>query len=191
MITHEYDQSEISMNMVPQQAMVTIAIVPNKKQVDELEPSLMYSMLFQEILLEIEEDDTQVVRDLVVCCRGKGTHEYQLKQFQDEYEQKSAIWWYNFEIFLYGMLNRALRLFDTETMMKMGVFVRNLHQQLAQLHKEQFSAYVEKFNVCRAQGLRNKEFHHLLDPQGEIHGFNNFLSTSKEWQQPQSLLSAR
>ncbi|CAF2062978.1 unnamed protein product [Rotaria magnacalcarata] len=141
-------------------------------------------MSFKEILLEIEEDETQAVQDLVVYCHGKGTLKYQLKQFLDEYEQKSAILWYNFEIFLYGMLNRALRLLEKETMMKMSFFVRNLYRQLAHMHKEQVSAYVEKCNVCRGQGLRNKEFQHLLDVQGGLLAINNFLSTSKEKQQP-------
>ncbi|CAF2101854.1 unnamed protein product [Rotaria magnacalcarata] len=149
----------------------------DKKQLDKLKSSFMYSMLFKEILLEIEKDDGKSVQDLIVYCRSNDTHESQLKQFQDEYRKKTAINWYSCQTFLCGMLNRALRLLDMETMIKMGFFIRNLYKQL---HKEQSSKYTENFNAYRGQGFGKTEFRHLLDAEGGLLAFNNFLSTSKE-----------
>ncbi|CAF3893878.1 unnamed protein product, partial [Rotaria sp. Silwood1] len=59
------------------------------------------------------------------------------------------MWWYTGELFLYGMLNRALRSLDMEMMIKMGFFIRSLHQQLQQAHKEQSDEYTTKFIVYR------------------------------------------
>ncbi|CAF4185574.1 unnamed protein product, partial [Rotaria sp. Silwood2] len=62
----------------------------------------------------------------------------------------------------------------------MGFFIRNLHQQLEQLHQKQSNMYTEKFVVYRGQGLSQQDFQHLLDTQGGLLSFNNFLSTSKK-----------
>ncbi|CAF2219751.1 unnamed protein product [Rotaria magnacalcarata] len=106
----------------------------DKKQLDKLKSSFMYSMLFKEILFEIEKDDGKSVQDLIVYCRSNGTPESQLKQFQDEHRKKAAI----------------------------------------------CCKYAENFNVYRGQGFGKTEFRHLLDAEGGLLAFNNFLSTSKE-----------
>lgn len=97
---------------------------------NQLPPSFIYSSIFKDITLEMNEDDMQAIRDLVNYCESKGVPKSELNLFRYEYYQKSAIWWYTYEFFLYGMLNRALRTLDTEAMLKMGFFIRALHQQL-------------------------------------------------------------
>ncbi|CAM4847415.1 unnamed protein product, partial [Rotaria magnacalcarata] len=120
-----------------------------EQNLDQLQPSYMYSVLFKDIILEIDEDDNKYMEALVVYCLDQGVYQRQLKYFQDNYHQKSAIWWYTEEIFLYSMLNKALGSLDMEAMVKMGFFIRNLHRQLEQLHREQSSVYGKKFVVYR------------------------------------------
>ncbi|CAM4820263.1 unnamed protein product [Rotaria magnacalcarata] len=62
----------------------------------------------------------------------------------------------------------------------MGFFIRNLHRQLEQLHREQSSVYGKKFVVYRGQGLTQEDFQQLVDTKGGLLAFNSFLSTSKE-----------
>ena len=175
--TREVDHDAISMSIVPKQV---VASDGEKQNLDQLEPSFMYTVLFKEIILEIEEDDSKAMEQLVNHCRKTGgTDEYELRDFERRYHQKSPIWWYTCEIFLYGMVNRALRCLEMETMVKLGFFIRKLHQQLEQLYREQVNSFKEKFVVYRGQGFNEKDFHYLNSNKGGLLSFNSFLSTSK------------
>lgn len=78
------------------------------------------------------------------------------------------------------MVSKALRSLDMETMIKTGFFIRNLHRQIEQLHKEQTRVHSESFIVYRGQGLTQKDFQRLLDIKGGLLSFNNFLSTTPQ-----------
>ncbi|CAF3699095.1 unnamed protein product [Rotaria sp. Silwood1] len=179
-VARDCDHDAISMSFVPKRMMA--ATSSDQQNLDQLEPSYMYSVLFKEIVLEIKEPEAKSLNDLVIYCRSKGISGTELKNFQSKYHQESPIWWYTCEIFLYGMLNRALRSLDMETMTKMGFFIRNLHRQLEQLHKEQSSAFTKKFVVYRGQGLSEQDFQHLVDTKGGLLSFDSFLSTSTKQQ---------
>ena len=164
------------MSIVPNQM---VASDGGKPKLDQLEPSFMYTVLFKEIVLEIVEDDSKAMRQLVDYCREKGTVEHQLKYFESTYHQKTPIWWYTCEIFLYGMLNHALRSLEMETMAKLGFVIRNLHQQLDQLHRKQLNDFEKNFVVYRGQGLNKEDFQRLANNKSGLLSFNSFLSTSK------------
>ena len=53
-VTRELDHDAISMSIVPNQI---VASDVEKPKLDQLEPSFMYTVLFKEIILEIDEDD--------------------------------------------------------------------------------------------------------------------------------------
>ena len=76
------------------------------------------------------------------------------------------------------MLNRSLRLFEVDLILKLGFFIRHLHQHVEQLHKEQSSEHQVLLNVYRGQGLSQESFQKLLQSKGGLLSFNNFLSTS-------------
>ena len=174
-VNRELDHDTISISYVPKQM---VAGDGEKQNLDQLDPSFMYTVLFKEIILEIDEDNSKAMRQLVDHCREKGTVEHQLKYFESTYHQKSSIWWYTCEIFLYSMLNHALRCLEMETMVKLGFFIRNLHQQSLELHREQLNDFKGTFVVYRGQGFNEKDFHHLNSNKGGLLSFNNFLSTS-------------
>ncbi len=79
------------------------------------------------------------------------------------------------------MLNRALRLMEVDLVIKMGFFVRDLHNHIAAVHSEQYGGYhhSDSFIVYRGQGLCQTDFEQLMKTQGGLLAFNNFLSTSK------------
>ena len=170
------DHDAIPMSFVSKQM---LASNEQKQNLDQLEPSFMYTLLFKEILLETGEDDSIALKKMIDYCSEKGIVEHQLKDFQSRYHQKSPVRWYTCNIFLYGMLNHALRCFEMETMTKLGFFIRNLHHQLTQLHRQQSNEFKEKFVVYRGQGLNHEDFNHLSSVKGGLLSFNNFLSTSK------------
>ena len=170
--TRELDHDAISISYVSKQ------LLPGdgeKQNFDQLEPSFMYTVLFKEIILEIDEDDSKAMKQLVDYCRETGIDEDELKYFESTYHQKSPIWWYTCETFLYGMLNHALRYLEMETMTKLGFVIRNLHQQLLELHREQLNNFKEKLVVYRGQGYNEEHFHHLNKSNGGLLSFNSFF----------------
>ncbi|CAF0966834.1 unnamed protein product [Rotaria sordida] len=66
----------------------------------------------------------------------------------------------------------------------MGFFVRDLHNHITKLHKEQYvgQEHTKSFTVYRGQGLLKADFDQMLKTQGGLLSFNNFLSTSMHHQ---------
>ena len=79
--TRELDHDAISISYVPKQ----------QQNIDQLEPSFMYTVLFKEIILEIDEDDSKAMKQLVDYCRETGIDEDELKCFESTYHQKSPM----------------------------------------------------------------------------------------------------
>jgi tetratricopeptide (TPR) repeat protein len=151
---------------------------------NQLDPSFMYTQIFKEILLEIEYD-RKSIKDLAKHCRPLyKNNEEQLKiinEFEYNYRSETPIWWYTRQCFTYQMLNRALRTLECDTIINMGFFIRDLHEQIQELNRKQTSkSYGKSFTVYRGQGLSRSDFEKLLKTKGGLLSFNNFLSTSPE-----------
>ncbi|CAF4838418.1 unnamed protein product, partial [Rotaria sp. Silwood2] len=102
-----------------------------------------------------------------------------IDEFDQEYDNNLAIQWYTKESFLYATLNRALREQDIETIMKMGFFLHDLHQQILDMHNEQSKTRDHnKFIVYRGQGMTPGEIEKIQASQGGLLSFNHFLSTT-------------
>ncbi|CAF1261807.1 unnamed protein product [Adineta steineri] len=79
------------------------------------------------------------------------------------------------------MLNQALRTLNADMIINMSFLLRDVHQQIQQLHKQQVNIYGRKtFLVYRGQGLMKSDFEKLQKAKGGLMSFNNFLSTSKD-----------
>ena len=161
---------------------------------NQLEPSFMYTQLFKETLLDMEHDRKKEVRDLVKYCKethvGNSDQLKLIEEFSHNYQPDQAIWWYTREGFTYQMLNRALRLLEADIIVNMGFFIHDLHQQIQQLHKEQVGGHSGKsFIVYRGQGLSIADLEKVRKTQGGLMSFNCFVSTSTK--QEESLKFAR
>ncbi|CAF1192313.1 unnamed protein product [Didymodactylos carnosus] len=142
------------------------------------EASFMYSQLLIEILFEVDITDTSK-QDMIDECRMQYEHnEAELRhidEFDKNYQKHQAIWWYTRECFLYRMLNKALRVQDTDILFKFRFFIKDLHDQLTTLHSK--SNHREStLTLYRGQGITTEEFEKMK--QGAFVSMNNFLSTS-------------
>ncbi|CAF2637007.1 unnamed protein product [Rotaria sp. Silwood2] len=151
---------------------------------NQLEPSFMYTQIFKEILLDMEHGQ-KAVQDLVTFCQEQyHDNKKELKLIQEigrTYEPSTAIWWYTRQCFAYKMLNRALRTLDGDIIIRMGFFLCDIHRQLEQLHSKQVSQYHRKsFPVFRGQGLPKEDLEKITKSKGGLISFNNFLSTSTD-----------
>ncbi|CAF4613927.1 unnamed protein product [Rotaria magnacalcarata] len=177
-VARECDHDSIPMSFVPKRC--TSDAASNEQNLNQLPPTYMYSVIFKDIVLEINDDDAKSIKALGIYCKKKEIPEAEIKDLKRKYHQKSPVWWYTCEIFLYGMLNCGLRSFDMEAMSKLGFFIRSLHLQLKQLHQEQLANFRKPFTVYRGQGMSKEDFQNLVDSKGGLLSFNNFLSTTME-----------
>ncbi|CAF0899213.1 unnamed protein product [Adineta steineri] len=167
-----------------EQNAIPMSFVGTNKKLDQLDPSFMYTQIIKEILLSIKFE-MKHINDYLSYCRdafeGNTKELKNIQQLESQYHNKTPIYWYTCQMFLYPMLNRALRLMDGDIITHMGFFIGDLHRQIEQLHKEQYAGTTaaNTFTVYRGQGLSTEDFEQMSKTKGGLISFNNFLSTSK------------
>jgi tetratricopeptide (TPR) repeat protein len=178
-VSQQCEQNAISISFV--------AIDGNtlNKNLDRLDPMFMYSQILKEILLTIKFEQQHIDEFLNYCRDMFDDNERVVEnvdQLKRTYHNRTPIWWYTYQGFLFTMLNRALRTTDVDIMIKMGFFIGDLHRDIEKLHKEQFDGHLtsKTFTVYRGQGLSSTDFDQLMKTKGGLLSFNNFLSTSKD-----------
>ena len=156
-----------------------------------IEPTFMYSLLFKEIVLELKFDnEKKEIKDLVDYVRNLKVYvdnEEELAiidEFAREYQgnvDNKPIWWYTKECFTYHLLNKALAKLDVVTLLKMSIFMRDLHKNIEQLHQQQLHKNRDKSVTLffRGKVMEKTEFESKIQPNGLI-SFNNFLSTTDD-----------
>lgn len=164
-------------NSIASVTTISPSFTPN---LNEIEPSFMYTQLLKEILIDMEYNET-TIEDFVNFLRN--IPEYQsasslnrLEEFKRTYKHKTPIWWYTKEDFIYYILNHALRTQDVNVIIKMGFFIRDLYKEIKQIHST--NEHSGKISVYRGQAMRNFDFEKLKQSEGGLLSFNNFLSTS-------------
>lgn len=155
---------------------------------NQLEPSFMYTKLFKQSLFEIDYDaDSR--QDFIQSWRAtysSGTATV-VDEFAREYTPHRSIWWYTKQAFIFENINEALRSLNVDMIVTMGFFLHDLHQQLQQLHADQFREKEQSsFVVYRGQALSINAFEKLKRTIGGLVSFNNFLSTSTDREVSQS-----
>ena len=153
------------------------------KNLNQLDCSFMYTQIMKEILLSIIFEQVHMQEFIDYCGDVFAKNRQELvnvKEFQQIYRQKTPIWWYTSQSFLYPMLNRALRVMDADIIIKMGFFIGDLHRHIEQLHSVQFNGISTIFTVYRGQGMSKVDFEQMTKMKGGLMSFNNFLSTSKD-----------
>lgn len=174
---YRYDKNSMSISFLKSTDEV------EKKNLNQLDPSFMYTQILKEILLKIDFQQVHV-NEFLTHCRDQyvssTTRLKQVDKFEQEYHNHQPIWWYTSDYFLYPMLNRALRTLEVDVLIPIGFFIRDLHQHIIRLHSEQYGEqkHSKSFTIFRGQGLSQEDFDQLLKTSGGLISFNNFLSTS-------------
>ena len=151
---------------------------------DRLDPSFMYTQIMKAIFLTIDFKQEHIDQFIQYCHEVLADNQKQLhyvKELAKQYHQQQSIWWYTRDTFLYSMLNRALRVMDTNVIIKLGFFISDLHRHIEQLQAEQFGnhEFTQHFTLYRGQGMEKKDFEKMGANKGGLISFNSFLSTSK------------
>ncbi|CAF3021069.1 unnamed protein product [Rotaria sp. Silwood2] len=154
----------------------------------QIEPSFMYSMLFKEIVLEIHFDLQKEIPGLAKYARqvykDKPEQLPIIYEFVQQYNgniNNSPVRWYTAGCFTYKMLNKALGRLDAATLLKTGFFIRDLHQNIEELHEKQVNDNNTPFpkTVYRGKIMTQEDFKNKIQ-QGKLISYNNFLSTTEK-----------
>jgi tetratricopeptide (TPR) repeat protein len=174
----DHDHNSVSINFVK------TTDGTSNQSLDTLDQSFMHTQILKEILLTIDFQNEHI-NDFLKYCReqfvGNSKELENVDKIEKEYHHHLPIWWYTYNCFLYSMLNRALRLMEVDLIVKMGFFIRDLHNHITKLHSEQYGEqnHSESFTIYRGQGLSQIDFDQMKNSQGGLLAFNNFLSTSR------------
>ncbi|CAF4145629.1 unnamed protein product [Rotaria magnacalcarata] len=133
----QFDQNSISVSFIPIDENVS------DKNLDQLDPTFMYAQILKEILLETQYNEQSIKDFNIILIHPSGGIQA--------------------KIYLYSMLNRALRTLETDAIIKLGFFISDLHKDIEQLHSKQFSVHSSaSFTVYRGQGLSKMDFERLI-----------------------------
>ncbi|CAF1093481.1 unnamed protein product [Adineta ricciae] len=154
-----------------------------KDALDKLDQAFIYTQLIKDILLKLE-DDNRCVQKLIAYCKENQdnikTKLDGLSDFENSYRiEGTPIGWYSKESFIYYLVNAALRSQEFDRIIRVGFFIKDVHEQLVRLHEEQVSSKDPTFLVYRGQGMEKKYFEKLKRNNGGLLAFNSFISTSK------------
>lgn len=123
----QINQDDISVSYIPMNT------EDSTYNLDQLEPSFMYSQIFKEIFLEMNHDEKAINQFVELWRRESSQNAIALNiiaEFEHDYRPQSAIWWYTREYFIYHMLNWSLRTLESDVIMKMAFFIHDLDRQL-------------------------------------------------------------
>ncbi|CAF0957054.1 unnamed protein product [Adineta steineri] len=168
-----------------EQNVIPMSFVETNKKLDQLDPSFMYTQIMKEIILTIQFEQKHI-QDYIDYCRDAFSDNEEeienVKRLECQYHNETPIYWYTCQMFLYPMLNRALRLMNGDIITRMGFFIGDLHRQIEQLHQDQYAGTTaaDTFTVYRGQGFSTGDFEKMSRIKGGLISFNNFLSTSKD-----------
>ncbi len=154
------------------------------ENMDILDSSFTYTLILKETLLSINYKQEHFNKFLTYCHEQLSDNSAELRNVEKlrrEYHHHQPIWWYTYECFLNSMLNRALYLMDLDLIIKMGFFIRDLHNHIAAAYAVQYEGQNDSntFTVYRGQGLSQADFDQLKTTQRGLLSFNNFLWTSQ------------
>ena len=172
------DHNEISISIVKAD------IATSNTTKNKLDCSFMYTQILKEILLTMDFNRKDIDEFLTFCRTEFAENNKELRnidRLQNEYHKRSPIWWYTCQSFLYSMINKALRLMEIDIILKMGFFIRDLHENIVRLHEQQFGGHISSdvFTVYRGQGFSPEDFNQIKENQNGLLAFNSFLSTSR------------
>jgi len=95
-----------------------------------------------------------------------------IKEFDDYYSSDKALYWYMKDSFIYRILNRSLRIQNTDILFLFRFLIQDLRQEI---EKNQCTTPIR---VYRSQLMTKEELDLLENSIGNLISINSFLSTS-------------
>ena len=146
--------------------------------------NFIWFQLFIETLLRLRTVDvTGSMEEFVQMCHeqywNNDRQRTTIDNFRGDYDPEHCLWWYSREVFLYGILNKALRVGDMDTLYTFRFFIRDLHQQLTE-NQLRPSEPEQVLDLYRGQAIGDDELERMRACIGQYVSMNSFFSTSRQ-----------
>ncbi|CAF0843573.1 unnamed protein product [Adineta steineri] len=158
------------------------------RYLDTNNTSFLKFQVLVDAILRLDANDF-AKEELVELCRLKYTNDTKtLKHidiFEETYRSENAVSWYSRDWFLFRTLNEALRQENYDTIIKLRYFIRDLHNQLAELqidYLRSLPSTQSNIVLYRGQIIPQTELEHLQRYQCSLISMNSFLSTTNNYQ---------
>ncbi|CAF3933946.1 unnamed protein product [Rotaria sordida] len=147
------------------------------KSTTELNGHFIHSLLLIDVLIRMKSTDTDKKKLIQVCKDEYTDNDHQLEivsEFERHYKSKKAIWWYTRDAFLYSMLNKALRVQNTELLLLFRFVIHDIYERLKKYQCQR------PIQVYRYQPMSTDELNALRQSIGQFISINSFFSTSAD-----------
>ncbi|CAF1353303.1 unnamed protein product [Didymodactylos carnosus] len=159
--------------------------------VDSENGNFMWLQLLIEVLLRMDQKENEQEELLQICEKTHADDQDQLQnidEFRKFYSSNTALRWYTRQSCFYRMLNQALRIKDIDMLFAFRFFIKDLHTNLTEMHKEQSQSPITQ--VYRCQLISNDELDKIRSSLNQYVSMNSFLSTSFNQQSALSFVSS-
>ncbi|UJR37883.1 hypothetical protein I4U23_030573 [Adineta vaga] len=134
--------------------------------IDENYSSYVYSKLLTDMIFQLEYDE-----------RGKKETFSFCHEFEQHYHRYSPIWWFIQQSNIPVLIKDALITQNIDMMIKFGIFLRDLHREIKQIHSETYQT--TKFTVYHSEQMSPDDFQQCIKhKKGSLYSFHHFLLTS-------------
>lgn len=157
----------------------TLSDVTNNKSL-----FLWFQLLIELLLYMDDRDEARTDMSFSTRCHYNDNAKVlkTIANFAESYHPELALHWYTKDSFVYRLINKALRTQDIDTILKFRFFIKDLHNQLTQLHaiycKTLKQLNITEFTVYRGQVIGVNEFKMLQNNIGNIVSTNSFFSAT-------------
>ena len=137
----------------------------------------LHAQLLIDCLTRMEPTPTDRDELIGICRREYQGNDAEMKilhEFENDYVPTDALWWYTRPSFVYRLVNKALRVQNTDLLFLCRFFIRDLAQQLTDNQYKSCSS----IRVYRGQIISQLEIEMLKNSIGQFISINSFLSTS-------------
>ena len=166
------------------------SILSEERSLTNIDGGFLHYQLLIDSLLRHNRNITNRTEFFNFCKKEYKNNHVQLsilQQLEKSYVPEKALYYYTRYPFLYGKLNKASRVQDIKIISSLQFFIRDLHQQLKILQKQQHQIPAR---VYRGQMMSKQEVKILKTSQGKFISMNSFLSTSLDRQTSLSFISS-
>jgi tetratricopeptide (TPR) repeat protein len=143
--------------------------------------TFLHTQLLIDLLLRLKSTDVDRQKFIDLCRKeyvGKQSILDRIDEFEQDYSDEYALWWYTRDIFVYRQLNQALRWQNIDWLFHFRFFIRAIYDLLKVLQKEQQKS-LSTDPVYRSQLISSDELMQLKNSIGGLVSFNSFFSTSR------------
>ena len=143
----------------------------------ECDDQFIYSQILVYYLLRIEPIAANDDQELITLCKEecKDT-EYELnliREFEVNYSSDDVIWWYTRETFLCGLLNKAFRDEDLDSLLIFRFFIRDIQQAI---EKNRCTNPLHTYHSCL---MADEKIQLFKNSVGEFLSINGFFLTNR------------